>query len=95
MRPLILLAVQKRTSIVQSTIEQKTFVKISNFILFWLKYTKDLNSETKIVGICLRLSEIYYFKAENTKVYDSNFEPLLSTFSIGLFSLIVCLHIET
>ena len=37
---------------------------------------------------------MYYFKAENTKFYESNFEPLLGTFSIGLFCLIVCLHIS-
>ena len=71
----------------------KEFCQNFKLYTFLVKVHQNLNFETKIVGIRQRLSEIYYFKAENTKFYDSNFEPLLSTFCTGLFSLIVCLYI--
>ena len=86
-------AVQKRSINCLIKIEQKDFCKTLKLYIFVVKKHQDLNSETKIVGIRQKLSEIYSFKAENTKFYESNFEPLLSTFSIGLFSLIVCPHI--
>ena len=50
---------------------------------------QGLNFETKIVGILYKLSEIYYFKSENTKFHDSNFEPLLSTFFLKDHSLLL------
>ena len=51
----------------------KDFYQNFKLYTFLVKIHQDLNFETKIAGI--RLSEIYYFKAENTKFYDSNFEP--------------------
>ena len=75
----------------------KDFCQNFRLYIFVVKKHQDLNFETKIVGIRYKLSEVYYFKAENTKFYESNFEPLLSTISIGLFSHMfvpgVCPHI--
>ena len=71
----------------------KDFCQNFEVYIFGLKKHPEFNFKTKIAGIGLKFSDIYHFKAENAKFYESNFEPLLSTFSIGLFSLIVCPHI--
>ena len=53
-----------------------------------IKKHQDLNLETKIVKNSAKYA---FVKAENRKFYESNFEPLLNTFSIGLFSFIFVL----
>ena len=93
MVPLILPAVQKEHLLFNQQQNKRLLSKLQT-LYFLVKKHQDLNFETKIIGIRLKLTEIYYFKAENMKFYESDFEPLLrALLSIGLFSLIVCPHI--